>query len=97
MNMDDPHYRDCVRDVLAMLEAAVAIQEAGGPNGVGAMASENLVTLLQHADSADCLTVAVSMLATSWQLLMHVRARERGTSAEDELADILAHFRERLT
>jgi hypothetical protein len=96
MNMDDPHYQDCLRDVLAMLEQALGIHAAGGPGPEYAMAAENLVLLLDNADTADCLKIAVSMLATSWQMLCHVRAGERGTSPEQELADVFATFRDRL-
>lgn len=93
MEYGTPQYRDSVRDVLAMLEAALQIQ--GGLPDSG-MARENLAVLLEHADAQDCLQVAMSMLATAWQLVCHVRAEARGTSAEQEIADIFTRFRDLL-
>jgi hypothetical protein len=97
MDMDDPHYRDCLRDVLAMMEQALALHMADGPGPEYARAAEGLTVLLDHADTAGCLRLSVSMLATSWMMLCHVRAQARGTSAADEMADVFAMFRERLS
>jgi hypothetical protein len=91
MDIGDERYRDCMRDVLAMLEQCLELQ-VSGPDSQ--MVSENLALLLENADTQSCLKVSLSMLATSWQLLVHVRANARGTAAEQELADMLAAFRQ---
>lgn len=97
MNMDDPHYRDCVRDVLAMLEQALTMNAADAGSPACALAKANMKALFELADIDVCLRVAVSMLATSWQMAGNLRAEARGTSAEQELERIFATFREHLT
>ena len=96
MDVTDPHYRDCIRDVVAMIQQCHELSEAAVGSPEFQRAGEGLKVLLGHADTDACLKVAVSMLATSWQMITHARAGMRGTTPDDELADIFAHFRDRL-
>jgi hypothetical protein len=96
MELDADHFRDCVRDVLAMAEAFIAVHAAGSPGEAGPH-RESLRVLHENADADGCLKVSVSMVATSFQMVSQARARSLGTGEDAELAAIFAEFRRQLT
>ena len=93
MEYGDERYRDCMRDVLAMVEQCIAIH-GGGP--ARDLAAENLELLLEAADSASCLKLAVSMLASSCEVVSDIRAGALGTTRDLELSAFFAEIRGRL-
>ena len=94
MEHGTPEYRDNVRDVLAMLEAVLEIQ--GGLPASGMDPRENLTLLLEHADTDNCLQIALSLLGSCWMVVCHVKASALGTTPDQEMTDIFASFRELL-
>jgi hypothetical protein len=93
MDYGSEQYRDCMRDVLAMTGQAIVVQ-AGGLDRPGA--AEGLAVLQANADTGNCLTLAVSMLASTWLAISEARALESGVPADEELAAMFAVFRESL-
>ena len=83
-------FRDCVRDVLAMVEASLAAKDTAAAQ---AMADMSLAALFGNADERGCLRVAVPMLAAAWKTLTELRARACGTDPQAELEGIFTLFR----
>lgn len=96
MDMRDPHYRDCVRDVVALMEQALTLHEAKPGTSEHQQAGECMKVLLDNADTVVCLRAAVSMLASSCQTICQARASMHNTSVEHELAEVFGMFREML-
>ena len=85
-------FRDCARDVLAMVEAFLLTQH-GADAGETLRGLDNYRVLIEHADLEGCLQVAIPMVAASWRMTGSARARANGTSEEQEIAVLLAMFR----
>lgn len=90
MDTSTSHFRDCVRDVVALVESCVALQLDTGERDLH---SQNIQVLLDNADLTGCLRVAVSMVATNWVMVAHSRSQHRGTELRAELDSIFAMFR----
>jgi hypothetical protein len=88
-------FRDCARDVLAMVEAFLLVHYGQGAADVS-RGIENYRALIAFADLEGCLRVAVPMVAASWKLTSSARAQVNGTSEDEEVAALLAMFRDTL-
>lgn len=90
-----PEDRDAIRDVLAMVAQALEIQGFMPDSGMDPRA--NLELLLENADQQHCLKIALSMLSSLMGMLCGLRAAQTGTTAEAEISNVLAAFREQMS
>ena len=86
-------FRDCVRDVLAMVEVHLAMDDVTADQ---VAIDTDLRVLFANADLAGCARVAVPMLAAAWKTLTELRARSCGTDPRAELDAIFVLFRQEL-
>lgn len=88
-------FRECVSDVLAMAEAYLLVQQEDAVQA--STGRSNFRFLMEHADLEGCLRVAVPLLVCGWEATSAVQAELNGTSTDEELANVLAMFREQLS
>lgn len=87
-------FRDCVSDVLAMVEAYMLAQQDDDVQAATGLGDFRF--LMAQADKEGCLRVAVPLLVTGWTFASSAQAQLKGTSPEQEMAHVLALFREQL-